>query len=55
MQRVAKKKFAVHEVNENESVKLCKERKDWTEQQEWCKWMFSNESQIVIGDNRKER
>lgn len=34
-------------------VKWCKERKDWTIQQEWGKWIFSDESQIVIGNNNK--
>ena len=52
VRRVAKKKVAVREVNKKERVKWCKERKNWTVQQEWSKWIFSDESQIVIGDNK---
>jgi hypothetical protein len=33
--------------------KWCKERRKWTVDREWNKWVFSDESQIVIGKNKK--
>jgi hypothetical protein len=29
----------------------CNERKYWTVEEDWSKWIFSDESQVVIGKN----
>ena len=30
-----------------------KERKDWTVEGEWKKWIFSDESQVIVGENNR--
>lgn len=45
--RFTRMKVAIRQVNIKIRVHWCKERKDWTVQQEWWKWIFCNESQIV--------
>lgn len=51
--RAVKKKMIVRDINKKKRVSWCQERKDWSVEEEWCKWIFSDESQIVIGsDNR---
>lgn len=47
--RVPKKKVAIREVNKKAWCKLCKERRNWTADHDWSKWVFSDEIQIVIG------
>ena len=51
--RVAKKQVVVREVNKKKRVAWAKERKDWSVDAQWKKWIFSDESQIVIGKNNK--
>ena len=51
--RVAKIKVVVREVNKKKRVAWAKERKDWSVDAQWKKWIFSDESQIVIGKNNK--
>ena len=51
--RVAKKSVTVRDVNKNKRVAWARERKNWTVEREWKKWIFSDESQIVIGANNK--
>jgi hypothetical protein len=51
--RVAKKKAPIRDVNKKERVRWCKERTNWTVDEHWRKWIFSDESQIVIGQNNK--
>jgi transposase len=53
--RVAKKKVPIRDVNKKGRVRWCKERKNWTVDEHWRKWIFSDESQIVIGQNNKIR
>ena len=50
---MAKKSVTVRDVNKNKCVAWARERKNWTVEQEWKKWIFSDESQIVIGANNK--
>ena len=51
--RAVKKKMVVRNINKKKRVQWCKERKDWTVEEDWSKWIFSDESQIVISsDNR---
>ena len=50
--RVAKKQVVVREVNKKKRVAWAKERKNWTVDGEWKSWIFSDESQIVIGKNK---
>ena len=49
--RVVKKKLVVKKGATKNRVKWCKERKDWTVDEHWHKWIFSDESQVVIGKN----
>ena len=51
--RVAKKQVVVREVNKKKRVAWAKERKNWTVDGEWRSWIFSDESQIVIGKNSR--
>lgn len=49
----ARKTMVVRCVNRKKRVKWCQERKNWKSDNEWKKYIFSDESQIVIGtDNR---
>ena len=43
--RAAKKKVVVREVNKKNRVKWFKERRNWTCEGQWKKWIFSDESQ----------
>ena len=49
--RAAARKIVVREVNKKKRVKWCKERRTVEGQRK--KWIFSNESQIVIGENNR--
>ena len=51
--RVAKKSVTVRYVNKDKREAWARERKNWTVEREWKKWIFSDESQIVIGANNK--
>ena len=51
--RVAKKQVVLREVNKKKRVAWAKERKNWSVDAQWRKWIFSDESQIVIGKNNK--
>jgi hypothetical protein len=48
-----RKKVAIREANKKARCKWCKKRRNWTVDREWNKWVFSDESQIVIGKNKK--
>lgn len=51
--RVVKKKVLVRAINKKKRILWCRERRHWTVEEQWCKWIFSDESQVVIGsDNR---
>ena len=43
----------MREVNKKNRVNWCKERKNWTVEDQWKKWIFSDESQVVIGENNR--
>ena len=52
--RVAKKSVTVRDVNKkNKRVAWARERKNWTFEREWKKWILVMKSQIVIGANNK--
>lgn len=51
--RVAKKQVGVREVNKKKRVAWARERKHWTVDEVWRWWIFSDESQIVIGKNNR--
>ena len=51
--RLVKKKVVVKGVNKKKRVSWCKERRYWTVEEEWKKWIFSDESQIVVGANNR--
>ena len=45
--------MVVKEGSRKNRVKWCRERKYWSVNDNWSKWIFSDESQIVIGNNNK--
>ena len=51
--RVAKKQMVVRAINRKKRINWCKERKNWTVERQWSKWIFSDECQIVLGQNNK--
>lgn len=44
-------KMVVQEVNRKKYVDLCKERKNWQVVCQWDKMVFTDESQVEIGNN----
>lgn len=51
--RVIKKKVVVRDTNKKKRVSWCKERRQWTVEDEWKKWIFSDESQVVVASNNR--
>lgn len=51
--RVQKKKMIVRVCNRKKRVSWCRERKNWTVDDHWKNWIFSDECQVVIGDNNR--
>jgi hypothetical protein len=51
--RVVRKKMVVREVNKKERLSWCLERRRWTVNWHWNQVIFSDESQIVIGQNNR--
>ena len=51
--RAVRKLMVVRDVNRKKRVRWCKERKNWTVDNEWKKIIFSDESQIIIGTNNR--
>ena len=49
--RAAKKCVIVHKVNRKKRVAWCRERRNWTVDSHWRKYIYSDESQIVVGSN----
>ena len=49
--RVVRKKMVVREVNKKKRLSWCLERRRWTVNLHWNQVIFSDESQIVIGQN----
>ena len=49
--RVAKKCFIIREVNRKKRVAWCRERRNWTVDSQWRRYIYSDESQIVVGSN----
>ena len=40
-------------MNHEKRMKFCREKPGWTEEENWEKVIFSEETQIVIGNNKK--
>lgn len=51
--RVQKKKMVVRECNRKKRVSWCRERKNWTVDDHWKNWIFSDECQVEIGNNNR--
>lgn len=51
--RVVRKKMVVREVNKKKRLSWCLERRRWTVNLHWNQVIFSDESQIVIGQNNR--
>ena len=51
--RAVRKKVVVREMEKRKRVLWCHERKDWTVDEHWHKWIFSDESQIVLSSNNR--
>lgn len=51
--RVIRKKMVVREVNRRKRLSWCLARRNWSVQNEWKQVIFSDESQIVIGQNSR--
>ena len=52
-QRIIKKQMVVKEGNRKKRMEWCRARRNWTVEENWKDWIFSDESQVVIGtDNR---
>ena len=51
--RVVRKKMVVREVNKKKRLSWCLERRRWTFNLHWNQVIFSDESQIVIGQNNR--
>jgi hypothetical protein len=51
--RVGRKKMVVREVNKKKRLSWCLERRRWTVILHWNQVIFSDESQIVIGQNNR--
>lgn len=48
---VQKKMMIVRVCNRKKCVLWCRERKNWIVDDYWKNWIFSDECQVVIGDN----
>lgn len=51
--RAAKKQVVIREVNKRKRVAWARDRKNWTVDTHWNRWIFSDECQIVIGLNNR--
>ena len=51
--RVVKKKVRVREVNRKKRVKWARENLHWTVRGQWDKVIFSDESQVMVGNNNR--
>ena len=49
----AKKCVIVREVNRNKRLTWCRERRNWTIDSHWRKYIYSDERQIVVGSNNR--
>lgn len=49
--RIIKKKMVVKEGNRKKRTEWCRAKRNWTVEENWKKWIFSDESQVVIGTN----
>ena len=49
----AKKCVIVREVNRKKRVAWCRERRNWTVDSQWRRYIYSDESQIVDGSNNR--
>ena len=47
------KATTISKVNREKRMKFCREKPGWTEEENWEKVIFSVETQIVIGNNKK--
>lgn len=50
---VQKKKMVVRVCNRKKRVSWCRERKNWTVDDHWKDWIFSDECQVEIGNNNR--
>ena len=51
--RIIKKQMVVKDGNRKKRMAWCRARRNWTVDENWKDWIFSDESQVVIGtDNR---
>ena len=51
--RVVKKKMVVRTENKKKRVLWCRERRHWNVNQYWNKFIYSDESQIVLGKDNQ--
>ena len=51
--RVAKKKVRIREVNRKKRVKWAREKLHWRIEGQWDRVIFSDESQVVVGNNNR--
>ena len=53
VRRPAKKQVGIGPVNRRKRVTWCRERKSWGVTSRWQQWIFSDESQVVLSDEKK--
>jgi hypothetical protein len=51
--RVVKKKVRIREVNRKKRVKWAREKLPWRIEGQWDRVIFSDESQVVVGNNNR--
>ena len=51
--RVAKKKVRIREVNRKKNMKWAREKLHWRIEGQWDRLIFSDESQVVVGNNNR--
>jgi hypothetical protein len=51
--RVVKKKIRIREVNRKKRVKWAREKLHWRIEGQWDRVIFSDESQVVVGNNNR--
>ena len=51
--RVVKKKVRIREVNRKKRVKWAREKLHWRIEGQWDRVIFSDESQVVVGNNNR--
>ena len=51
--RVYRKRFVLNKANRARRIAWCKEKRNWSVQRRWNKVIFSDENQIVVGEDKR--